>query len=547
LSNGKIVSIDAMNGTDGAKLNISQFTENFDTVRFLIDNGLTEYTIVIVAEINGVPVLFETDGEHLYTEFAESSGQTFLVWHPGKEVTCADGLVVYQIAAYKTENDKIVSTWYSKEGRITVTDSIDTSPYSTSLIGSHPDLITRLILETDKLRRVISDIEKNKIDKAEGKDLSQNDFTDELLEKLAGIEEGAEVNAIAKIMIDGKELEIKKDERAVDLELDERFDGKVDKVDYMGLSTNDYTDHDAMKLADIEYEAQKNVQADWSETDYESDAFIRNKPTPDEEYDENSTNAQSGLAVAQAISLLVGSAPDTLNTLEALAKALGNDSGFADMVMSEISKKADKSNHSSGFEGGLDATTESGGGAVGEFAESYGGGAVGNSARVMRGGAIGYKAVTGDGFAGGYYAQTVTNDEGIAIDAIQLGTGQNDQPKTLQVYDYTLMNSDGTIPAERMAVRPVGELDGTMVSNKAYNLAGAPSKVEFPSVANDGDVIYLTFVVGNTVPNISFITTNTTDYELTPEANTGYEIFGKYNANIGKWIVNYSQYTVTDG
>ena len=53
---------------------------------------------------------------------------------------------------------------------------------------------------------------------------------------------------------------------------------KVDKVEGKGLSTNDFTDEDALKLAGIEDGAEVNVQADWDEADNTADDFIKNKP-----------------------------------------------------------------------------------------------------------------------------------------------------------------------------------------------------------------------------------------------------------------------------
>lgn len=53
---------------------------------------------------------------------------------------------------------------------------------------------------------------------------------------------------------------------------------KVDKVEGKGLSTNDFTDADALKLAGIEDGAEVNVQADWDEADNTADDYIKNKP-----------------------------------------------------------------------------------------------------------------------------------------------------------------------------------------------------------------------------------------------------------------------------
>lgn len=77
-------------------------------------------------------------------------------------------------------------------------------------------------------------------------------------------------------------------------------------------------------------------------------------------------------------------------------------------------------------------------------------GVLGDGAFVLGGGAVGGGAVSGNGFAGGFVAKTV-NASGNVIDAIQLGTGTNNVEKTLQIYDYQLLDADGNIPAERLA------------------------------------------------------------------------------------------------
>ena len=140
--------------------------------------------------------------------------------------------------------------------------------------------------------------------------------------------------------------------------------------------------------------------------------------------------------------------------------------------------KADKQTENGGFEGGDTASsfgsgaaigfaaTESGGGAaLGEYStENAGGGAVGSSATVTDGGgAVGCNAATSSGFAGGKDAKTqkspIEN-----IDAIQLGTGTNSTPKSLQVYNYQLMGADGNIPLERLNNAPKTEVVDSLES-----------------------------------------------------------------------------------
>lgn len=101
---------------------------------------------------------------------------------------------------------------------------------------------------------------------------------------------------------------------------------KVDKIEGKNLSTNDFTDEYKNKLDNIETEATKTIV----DTTY-------NKET-----NSQSLNAQSGVAVAAAIADLVNSAPETLNTLDELSKALGDDPNFATTVATELGKKANK-------------------------------------------------------------------------------------------------------------------------------------------------------------------------------------------------------------
>ena len=88
--------------------------------------------------------------------------------------------------------------------------------------------------------------------------------------------------------------------------------------------------------------------------------------------------------------------------------------------------------------GNATATT---GGAIGESASATGGGAIGIAAKATDGGAIGWYAKAGNGFSGGYNAGVGKDIDENYIDAIQLGTGTNNTPKTLQVYNYKVYDS----------------------------------------------------------------------------------------------------------
>ena len=80
--------------------------------------------------------------------------------------------------------------------------------------------------------------------------------------------------------------------------------------------------------------------------------------------------------------------------------------------------------------------TATSGGAIGVGATATSGGAIGRDATATDGGAIGWYAKAGNGFSGGYTAGVGKDSDGNYIDAIQLGTGTNNTPKTLQVYNH---------------------------------------------------------------------------------------------------------------
>ena len=153
---------------------------------------------------------------------------------------------------------------------------------------------------------------------------------------------------------------------------------------------------------------------------------------------------------------------------------------------------ADNQTAEGGFAGGNGATATNGG-AIGQLAESTAGGgavglktktdnggSVGASTKSNNGGAVGYQAETKDGFAGGKNAKST------ASNSIQLGEGTNSAEKTLQVYDYTLMKSDGTIPSERMPSK-VDKEDGKGLSTNDFTdeykdkIDALPDTTEMPS------------------------------------------------------------------
>ena len=270
-------------------------------------------------------------------------------------------------------------------------------------------------------------------------------------------------------------------------------------------------------------------------------------------------------------------------------------------VSTLVSGKADKANEDGGFNGGQSAQAAHGGavgksavagtggavgynstatdggavgysafaqdgGAVGMTAHATNGGAVGHGSETTNGGAVGQSAVAGDGFAGGKNAQATKNDE--PIDAVQLGTGVNQNPKTLQVYSYQLMDSTGHIPNDRMPTKSdkttyYNPTTGNAITydlknehNRMTTYIGADAATSVTISVSDGayrnDYISgLSFYTGSTPPEVSYpsspytmrwigseCTTSGENSVFSPIANRVYDIIFYFNGGYIIGLVN---------
>lgn len=97
--------------------------------------------------------------------------------------------------------------------------------------------------------------------------------------------------------------------------IDTQLDSKVDKVDGYGLSENDFTDELKAKLESIEMGAKVITKV--SEL-------------------ENDLGYQTEAQVNASIEKIIGSAPEVLDTLEEIAKALGDDPNFAATITQKL-------------------------------------------------------------------------------------------------------------------------------------------------------------------------------------------------------------------
>lgn len=183
----------------------------------------------------------------------------------------------------------------------------------------------------------------------------------------------------------------------------------------------------------------------------------------------------SAIAQTQEAAAAANGAAQAANeAAEAANEAAEEAAGVADSLAALEDNTTLIKNSGGGFAAGTDAEADTGaalgrkawtgdGGAVGYLAyAANGGGSAGKNANSDAGGAVGANAKAGAGFAGGKSAKAVDSSGG-GIDAIQLGTGTNSVPKTLQAYGYRLMDADGKIPDARLNDAPK---DGTIYGRK---------------------------------------------------------------------------------
>lgn len=217
-----------------------------------------------------------------------------------------------------------------------------------------------------------------------------------------------------------------------------------------------------------------------------------------------------------------------------------------------LDTKADKQTATGGFVGGKKAAETSGGVAIGNYASATSGAAVGseatatsgmaggyhaestgqgaalgNSSHAYHGGAVGNAAQAGNGFAGGNNAKCGTGSNGADIDCIQLGAGTNGVEKTLKIYDHTLMNADGSIPAERLgSVAHKGVVDPDYAEENNITEAGLYVLYGDLEVRTD---VFITHIL-HFEPDIEHNWNFHTQYGF-----AGSEIWYRYKSSDGAW------------
>lgn len=259
------------------------------------------------------------------------------------------------------------------------------------------------------------------------------------------------------------------------------------------------------KLDSVADGAEVNVQADWAETDPKSDAFIPNKPN----LKEMEERLREEISLARDVAHNAGSSADA--NKEALEQHRAN--GDEDVKHLTDAEKADV-------------------------------GTIGNITLNLTNLTSSVEMVRSE-LAN---AKTDISDIKTEADAVKSGVESNAREIAAARSDIAILDTE-KIDREELqdALYPptVTDVPTTLAVNTAYNFGSQPNiTLAFPTVANDGDVIYVGFVSRETT-NLVVDTTNTFDFELIPEVNTGYEIYAKCTTSLTDpmWIVKYSEYS----
>lgn len=175
--------------------------------------------------------------------------------------------------------------------------------------------------ETSLEARIDTNLQNHKDDMA----AVNQDILTEKNERLAGdtllqtnIDKEATERANQDTLINNAIAQEKADRTAADQAMDNK---KVDKVDGKGLSANDFTDLLYAKLDGIEEHANYITKV--------SELL-------------NDSDFQSAEQVEAAIQKIIGSAPEVLDTLAEIAKALGDDPNFAATMTAKLTELENK-------------------------------------------------------------------------------------------------------------------------------------------------------------------------------------------------------------
>ena len=106
-------TVELKSGTSCASPVINKYSFEFDTLEFLVldDGTFDDCTFAVVYSLCGKTGMDIAGGDKVTMDKAD--GNIVITWTLGKSISCMDGVVIYQVVAYKPgEDGKTCGVWY---------------------------------------------------------------------------------------------------------------------------------------------------------------------------------------------------------------------------------------------------------------------------------------------------------------------------------------------------------------------------------------------------------------------------------------------------
>ena len=239
-----------------------------------------------------------------------------------------------------TKVDKIVGKQLSTEDYTT----IEKNKLNGLVNYVHPSNHNADIILQDSDNRFVTDTQMtswdNKVDKILGKQLSTEDYTTTEKTKLSTLANYSHpANHDADIILQDSDNRFVTDTQIASWNnkaSNDMLDTKVDKIVGKQLSTEDYTTEEKNKLNGLTNYVHPSNHDPSVITQDSNNRFVTDIQITSWDSKPTITDVDS------RINTIIGSAPDTLDQLNEIATALGNDPNFATTIMTELGTKVDK-------------------------------------------------------------------------------------------------------------------------------------------------------------------------------------------------------------
>ena len=146
-----------VNSINDIYTDVNQFTESYDSIKFIINEDVKDMSLYISTKHNGSVNIICEDNKMLKRGTDSASGKEYLEWKFASSISGFAGAVSYQIVGAKLNADgNYDKVWLSDEGRIIVKESIDTDDYVEKTAKKSPSLFMTLYLTIERyLQKVL--------------------------------------------------------------------------------------------------------------------------------------------------------------------------------------------------------------------------------------------------------------------------------------------------------------------------------------------------------------------------------------------------------